>query len=138
MADLRHCSCFHKSILSNYFKMKHIYYLRSASAMFFLAGSLSLHAQESVNVTGGNATGTGGSASYSVGQVAYTVISGTGGSAEQGVQHVYNVSVVSSAEVPGISLAAKHFRTRLLAGSSSAPRYRIKHNSPSSVSTSPI
>ena len=37
-------------------------------------GLTGLQAQESVNTTGGNASGSGGSVSYSVGQVTYHVI----------------------------------------------------------------
>ena len=52
-----------------------------------------LHA--GIAATGGNATGTGGSASYSVGQLVYTTASGTTGSAAQGVQQPYEINVVS-------------------------------------------
>lgn len=51
-------------------------------------------AQESTNVSGGNATGSGGSVSYSVGQVVYTTNSGSSGTVAQGVQHAYEISVV--------------------------------------------
>jgi hypothetical protein len=40
--------------------------------------------------SGGNALGSGGSASISVGQVAYTTANGTNGSVEQGAQHHYD------------------------------------------------
>ena len=46
-----------------------------------------LQAQEAVLSAGGNATGNGGSVSYSIGQVAYTA-SGTNGTVTQGVQSV--------------------------------------------------
>jgi spore coat protein U-like protein len=52
-------------------------------------------AQESTNVSGGNATGSGGSVSYSVGQVVYTTNTGSSGSVAQGVQHAYEISVVA-------------------------------------------
>ncbi|MBV1889111.1 MAG: HYR domain-containing protein, partial [Proteobacteria bacterium] len=45
-----------------------------------------ISAQESINVSGGDATGTGGSSSYSVGQVFYTTNVGATGSVAQGVQ----------------------------------------------------
>ena len=50
-----------------------------------------LHA--SVNAAGGNATGTGGSASYSVGQVFFTTVSGTTASVSEGVQQPFEISV---------------------------------------------
>jgi hypothetical protein len=48
------------------------------------------HAQKSVNTGGGNATGSGGSMSFSIGQVFYKYYSNTSGSMNQGVQQVYN------------------------------------------------
>lgn len=48
-----------------------------------------LQAQESINVTGGDATGSGGSVAYSIGQVVYTTNTGISGSIAQGVQHAY-------------------------------------------------
>jgi len=53
-------------------------------------------AQESLNVAGGNASGSGGSVSYSVGQLFYTTNIGTNGSAAQGVQQAYEISVVTA------------------------------------------
>ena len=47
----------------------------------------------SVNASGGNATGSGGSVSYSVGQVFYTTASGTNASVSEGVQQPYEISV---------------------------------------------
>lgn len=55
-------------------------------------------AQESVNPSGGNAIGTGGNVSYSVGQVVYTTYSGTNGSVAQGVQQPYEISVITAIE----------------------------------------
>ena len=47
----------------------------------------------SVNAAGGNATGTGGSASYSVGQVFFTTVSSTTTSVSEGVQQPFEISV---------------------------------------------
>ena len=49
-------------------------------------------AQESINATGGDASGSAGSASYSVGQVAYQTLAGTNGSIAEGVQQAYKIS----------------------------------------------
>ncbi len=54
------------------------------------------NAQQAITTTGGNATGTGGSVSYSVGQIAYQALTGTTGSAYQGVQQPYEISVVTA------------------------------------------
>lgn len=45
--------------------------------------------QESVNAAGGDAMGTGGTASYSVGQVVYTTIGENGTKVAQGVQQAF-------------------------------------------------
>jgi len=47
------------------------------------------HAQQSANTTGGDATGSGGSAAYSVGQTVYTAHTGATGMVAQGVQQPY-------------------------------------------------
>jgi opacity protein-like surface antigen len=51
-------------------------------------------AQESVNASGGDATGSGGTVAYSIGQVVYTTNNGISGSAAQGVQDVYEIFTV--------------------------------------------
>lgn len=64
-------------------------------------------AQESVNVSGGNATGSGGSAAYSIGQVVYTTHSGSTGTVAQGVQHAYEIFILGTKETAlNISLTA--------------------------------
>ena len=63
------------------------------SVVFLLLGLGGLHAQENTTAAGGEATGSGGTASYSVGQVVYTTVTGTNGSVAQGVQHPYEISI---------------------------------------------
>jgi hypothetical protein len=48
-------------------------------------------AQESVNSSGGDATGIGGSAAYSLGQIVYTSNSSATGTISQGVQQAYEI-----------------------------------------------
>jgi hypothetical protein len=68
-------------------------------------GLTGLHAQEAIPVTGGNTSGSGGSVSYSVGQVADNTNIGITGSEAQGVQQPYEISVVTGLdEVKEISL----------------------------------
>lgn len=76
-------------------------------ALFFLGlGITGLKAQEAIVTSGENATGSGGSASYSVGQIAYTTNYGTTGSVAQGVQQPYEISVVTAIkEAGGINLS---------------------------------
>jgi hypothetical protein len=63
-------------------------------------------AQVSVNSTGGNATGSGGSVSYSIGQVLYTTNTANEGSLAQGVQQAYEIIPVGiNQNEPKISLS---------------------------------
>jgi hypothetical protein len=71
------------------------------SAMLLLLSGIGLsglQAQEAIHATGGDASGSGGSASYSVGQLVYTTNTGTNGSVAQGVQQPYEISVVTAIE----------------------------------------
>lgn len=61
-------------------------------------GLTGLYAQESANVSGGNASGYGGSISYSVGQVVYSTNLGTTGTVAEGVQQSYEISVITGFE----------------------------------------
>jgi hypothetical protein len=64
-----------------------------------------LQAQTAVTIAGCNASGSGGSVSFSAGQVFYTTNTGTNGSLAQGVQQPYEISIVTgNEEVNGISL----------------------------------
>jgi hypothetical protein len=62
------------------------------------------YSQESIVVAGGSGTGTGGSASYSVGQIAYTSLPGSGGSVSQGIQQPYEIATLGNDEFTEISL----------------------------------
>ena len=66
--------------------------------LFILFSTLNTNAQEAIVASGGDASGTGGSVSYTVGQVAYTTASGTGGSVAAGVQQPYEISVTTAIE----------------------------------------
>ena len=76
--------------------MKHTKFLLS---LLILSGlCITVHAQSTIPATGGNATGTEGSVSYTVGQITYQTISGTNGIVAQGVQQPYEISVVTALE----------------------------------------
>ncbi len=83
--------------------------VKSLGVAILLAFTFSLStatAQESVNATGGDASGSGGSASWSVGQVAYQTHTGTSGSVAEGVQQPYEIFVVTGIEeAEGINLS---------------------------------
>jgi hypothetical protein len=53
-------------------------------------------AQETVSVTGGEATGNDGTVSYTVGQVVYSTNSGTTGVVSEGVQQPFEIYVVTA------------------------------------------
>jgi hypothetical protein len=76
----------------------------STSLAFLLLGLGGLHAQNSPTATGGEATGTGGTSNYSVGQVVYTTATGTNGSVVQGVQQSYEISVTLGVNETSINL----------------------------------
>ena len=70
----------------------------------FLWG-ISSYAQETVSATGGNGSGSGGTVSYTVGQVSYSTSTGSNGSVAEGVQQPYEISVeTSTKEAKDISL----------------------------------
>ena len=64
------------------------------SAVLLLGlGLTGLQAQESIIAAGGNATGSDGSVSYTVGQIVYQTFTDISGSVVQGVQQSYEISV---------------------------------------------
>jgi Secretion system C-terminal sorting domain len=71
--------------------------------LFFL-GLTGLQAQEAITVTGGNASSSGGSVSYSLGQVVYTTSSGSNGTVSQGVQQPFEISTVTGTKETNITL----------------------------------
>ena len=77
-----------------------------SSIVILLGFSLTgLHAQVAIPAAGGVASGSGGTVTYTVGQIVYTTNAGTAGSVAQGVQHSYEISVVpGSQEDDGIRL----------------------------------
>ena len=79
--------------------------LKLCALLLLGLGLTGLKAQEGINATGGNATGSGGSASYSVGQVVYTTNTGANGTVAQGVQQPFEISVVVGIHETGINLS---------------------------------
>ena len=68
-----------------------------------------IFAQESVNTAGGRATGSTGNSSYSVGQVTYTLNTGSNGSLSQGVQQNFEISTTLGIEETTIQLEVAVF-----------------------------
>lgn len=79
-----------------------------STVLLFVLGLTGLLAQNTIPASGGNATGSGGSVNYTVGQVVDDTYTGTNGSVAQGVQQPYEISVVNGIdEALGISLEIK-------------------------------
>jgi len=74
------------------------------STLFLVLFSQQSQAQQATTVSGGSASGSGGTSSYSVGQVVYTTSTGTNGSMAQGVEQAYEIAVVLGVEEQQISL----------------------------------
>ncbi|NOR88297.1 MAG: T9SS type A sorting domain-containing protein [Bacteroidales bacterium] len=70
--------------------------LKLTITLFCGLGLTNLLAQETINVTGENASGNGGSVSYSIGQLVYKSHTGENTSILEGVQQPYEISVVVS------------------------------------------
>jgi len=66
--------------------------------LLFVPGLTVVQAQTSIPASGGNASGGGGTVSYTVGQIVYTKNNGSNGSSIQGVQQPYEISVVTGIE----------------------------------------
>ena len=73
---------------------------------FSLFSSGIILAQESVNTSGSIATGSGGTASYTVGQVAYTSSLGSNGSVSAGVQQAYTITATTGVGETNFNLEA--------------------------------
>ncbi len=70
--------------------IKHYYYMKKIAATgFFTCLTLLSFSQQNTVSTGGEASGSGGTVSYSVGQIDYTNSLGSNGSVNQGVQQPY-------------------------------------------------
>ena len=69
--------------------------------------SFSLFGQSTVVPAGGTASGSGGSVTYTVGQIANQKVDGNGLYIIEGVQQPYEIQVVGVDNYPGINLSAK-------------------------------
>ena len=72
--------------------------------LFFSSAVLTLNAQEIVTTSGLNASGAGGTISYSVGQVSVAQNTGTEGSVLEGVQQPYVIDPTVGLDISNIDL----------------------------------
>ena len=78
--------------------------LFSHCLLFF--GVTNIQAQQGADASGGDASGTGGTASYTIGQVGYIAATGSGGYIIQGIQQPYEIFPLGIDEIKDISLSA--------------------------------
>lgn len=71
---------------------------------FFVFTTTILKAQQATDVAGGDATGTSGKLSYSIGQVSYLSATGTSGRISEGVQQPYEFFSVGIKELESVSM----------------------------------
>jgi len=76
------------------------------STTLLLLFVLTAYAQSNTGSSGGEASGAGGKASYTVGQTASSTLNGTGGTMTQGVQQPYEIFVLTGMKEAGIKLNA--------------------------------
>ena len=69
-----------------------------SSLLLLSIGMIGLDAQNTIPSSGGNASGSGGTVSYSIGQIVYTTNTGTNGTVAQGTQQPFEISVVTGIE----------------------------------------
>ncbi|NLK81471.1 MAG: T9SS type A sorting domain-containing protein [Bacteroidales bacterium] len=91
-------------------KRKELKFIEIAALLLFACSFSTITAQTSINAVGGNTSDTGGTISYSVGQVFYTSNTGTTGSTTQGVQQVYEILEETALEkTKGINLSVSAY-----------------------------
>jgi hypothetical protein len=86
------------------------YLTRMSIALCLFGFGTAMQAQNAIPASGGNASGSGGTVSYTVGQTIYTANSGMNGTVSQGVQQPYEIlTVFVSEETKDISLECSAF-----------------------------
>ena len=79
--------------------------IRYYSILFIFFAGTFLSAQNASVSSGGNANGSGGTVSYSIGQVLYSANASSGGKVTQGVQQPYEIYVLSGLDEKDIELS---------------------------------
>ena len=82
-------------------KMKH---KKVKLSILLLSLGLTAQAQQATTATGDDASGSGGTVAYSVGQIVYITNTGITGSVAQGVQQPYEISIVLGIDNHSINL----------------------------------
>ncbi len=74
--------------------------------LLILFTSFISHAQNNTVASGTTATGSTGSATYSIGQIVYQTNNGSSGTISQGMQQAFEIVTLSTNDVPQIQLVA--------------------------------
>ncbi|GAA3627957.1 T9SS type A sorting domain-containing protein [Flavivirga jejuensis] len=82
---------------------------KTVIAACMLCAVFTIQAQQTIPASGNKATGSGGSSSYSVGQLVYTTNSDSDGTVTQGVQQSIELFTLSNPEITSINLSAVTF-----------------------------
>lgn len=87
---------------ANTFKMKKYLLCLFLTLVFF-----EMQAQSNTLASGGTATGSSGTLSYSLGQIDYSTLTGSGGSLSEGVQQPFEIASLDADVYPNIILQMK-------------------------------
>lgn len=79
---------------------------KTSTLLFVLFAAFTIQAQDAIVVSGGEASGPGGSSSYSVGQALYTTNTSNTGSLVQGVQQAVEIFTLSNTNFTALTLSA--------------------------------
>ena len=82
-------------------------YIKIKLSVLLLSISITVQAQQATTASGGDASGSGGTVAFSVGQVVYTANTNASGTVSQGVQQAFEIFTLSIKETElNISLKA--------------------------------
>lgn len=79
---------------------------KSALVLFTVFSVVTIQAQQAIVTSGGEASGYGGSSSYSVGQILYNSTTSTDHSISEGVQQSFEISRINNEETASVNLSA--------------------------------
>ena len=89
------------------FYPSHMHFLiKTTFIVCLVLANQSLYSQQTVSASGGEALGSGGSSSYTVGQVFYSTITNSTGTVTQGMQQTFVFQTLSNPELLTVQLTA--------------------------------
>jgi|TARA_B110000238_G_scaffold187973_1_gene218558 hypothetical protein len=80
--------------------------IKTIFSVCMLCAVLTIQAQDAISASGGEATGIGGTVSYSVGQLVNNMNIGSNGTVTQGVQQTIEFTVLSNPELIALTISA--------------------------------